>query len=176
LESALKAAIKARKAKTQNEVNKAADALREAIAALVKLDASALEKLIADVNGFLKDNDLASVWEELYAALEQADAALESGDQAAIDAAYTRLDAAFKALKDKLAELGEGEVVIQQVEVKGECDEDCHVPVHRLWLILLIISAILNVGLIVFIVLYAIKRKKNAADNTPLVDYDINDD
>ena len=176
LESALKAAIKARKAKTQNEVNKAADALREAIAALVKIDASALEQLIADVNGFLKDNDLASVWEELHAALNEADAALESGDQAAIDAAYTRLDAAFKALKAKLDELSKGEVVIQEVEVQGECGEDCHVWWHYLLLILLIISAVLNVIFIVLVILYFVKKKKNATDTTPVVDYDINDD
>lgn len=176
LESALKAAVKARKAKTQNDVNKAADALRDAIAALVKIDASALEKLVADVNGFLKDNDLASVWEELHAALNQADAALKSGDQAAIDAAYTRLDAAFKALKAKLDELSKGEVIIQEVEVQGECGEDCHVWWHYLLLILLIISAILNVVFIVLVILYFVKKKKNAADTTPVVDYDINDD
>ena len=176
LESALKAAIKARNAKTQNEVNKAADALREAIAALVKIDASALEQLIATVKDFLKDNDLTSVWEELYAALTEAETALKSGDQAAIDAAYTRLDAAFKALKDKLEELGKSEVIIQEVEVQGECGEDCHVWWHYLLLILLIISAILNVGFIVLVVLYFVKKKKNAADTTPVVDYDINDD
>ena len=176
LESALKAAIKARKAKTQNDVNKAAGALRDAIAALVKIDASALEKLVADVNGFLKDNDLASVWEELHAALNQADAALKSGDQTAIDAAYTRLDAAFKALKAKLEELGKSDVVIQEVEVQGECGEDCHVWWHYLLLILLIISAILNVVFIVLVILYFIKKKKNATDTTPVVNYDINDD
>lgn len=177
LDSALKAAIKARKAKTQNEINKAADALREAIAALVKIDNSALAQLIADVKGYLEENGLADVWNELYEALSEAEAALISGDQDAINAAYARLSAAFEALKDALANLGESEPVVEQVQVKGECDEDCHKwNLHLLWLILLIISAILNVFFIVLIILYFIKRKKNATDDTPLVDYDINDD
>ena len=44
------------------------------------------------------------------------------------------------------------------------------------WIILLIISAVLNVGFAVLVILYFIMRKKNAVDNTPLVDYNINDD
>ena len=176
VESALKAAIKARSAKTQNEVNKAADALRKAVAALTKIDASALEQMIATVNTFLKDNDLVTVWEELHTALDEAETALDSGNQSAIDAAYTRLDVAFKAMKATLNELGKGEVVVQEVEVQGECGEDCHVWWHYLLLILLIISAILNVVFIVLVVLYFVKKKQNATDTTPFVDYDINDD
>ena len=176
LQSALKAAIKARSAKTQNEVNKAADALRKAIGALEKIDASALEQMVADVNAFLKDNDLTTVWEELHAALNEANIALESGDQSLIDGAYARLNAAFKAMKVTLDELSENEVIVQEVEVQGECGEDCHVWWHYLLLILLIISAILNVVFIVLVVLYFVKKKQNATDNTPFVDYDINDD
>ena len=176
LQSALKAAIKARSAKTQNEVNKAADALRKAIGALEKIDASALEQMVADVNAFLKDNDLTTVWEELHAALNEANIALKSGDQSLIDGAYARLNAAFKAMKVTLDELSENEVIVQEVEVQGECGEDCHVWWHYLLLILLIISAILNVVFIVLVVLYFVKKKQNATDNTPFVDYDINDD
>ena len=177
LVSALKAAKDARYAKTQSAVNKATDALKEAIAALVRIDRSALEELIAQVKGFLEENDLADVWTELYEALSEAEAALLSGDQDAINAAYERLSAAFAALKDELAKLGESEVVIQEVEVEAKCDEKCHVwSRHLLWIILLIISAVLNVVFIVLIVLYFVKRKKNAADHTPLIDYDINDD
>ena len=177
LESALEAAKKARKADTQAEVNKAADALKQAIADLVRIDGDALRDLLSQVRSFLAEDDLASIWGDLLEAIEDAEAALLSGDQAAVDEAYNNLLAAFEAFKAKLAELGKGEPVVEQVEVKGECDEDCHKwNIHLLWLILLIISAILNVFFIVLIVLYFIKRKKNAADNTPLVDYDINDD
>lgn len=177
LESALKAAKKALNAKTQKEINKAADALKQAIAELVKIDASALRELLQQVRDFLKNDDKGSIFGDLLAAIEQAEAALESGDQDAINAAYDALKAAFEAFKAKLAEWSDGKVVIQEVEVEGECDENCHVwSRHLLWLILLIISAVLNVIFIVLIVLYFIKRKKNAADDTPLVDYNINDD
>ena len=125
----------------------------------------------------LEENDLTDVWTELYEALSEAEAALQSGDQEAINAAYERLSAAFQALKDELAKLGEDKVVIQEVEVEAKCDEKCHVwSRHLLWIILLIISAVLNVIFIVLVVLYFVKRKKNAADHTPLIDYDINDD
>ena len=178
LDSALKAAIKARKAKTQNDINKAADALREAIAALVKIDNSALAQLVADVKGYLEDNGLANVWNELYEALSEAEAALESGDQEAINAAYTRLSAAFEALKNELANLGEEKVVVQEVEVP--CTEKCHIWKNTIWhpllIILLIVSALLNVVLAVIIISYMNKRKKNATDTTPVVDYDIADD
>lgn len=76
----------------------------------------------------------------------------------------------------------EDDKIIQNVEVKGECDERCHIwkdanPIwHPLVIILLIISVLLNIGLGVLILLYFLKRKKNATDNTPVVDYDINDD
>ena len=177
LVSALKAAKNARYAKTQSAVNKATEALKEAIAALVRIDRSALENLIAEIKAFLEENDLTDVWTELYEALSEAEAALQSGDQEAINAAYERLSAAFQALKDELAKLGEDKVVIQEVEVEAKCDEKCHVwSRHLLWIILLIISAVLNVIFIVLVVLYFVKRKKNAADHTPLIDYDINDD
>ena len=176
--SAQKAAIKARNAKTQNEINKAADALRDAIAALVKIDNSALAQLIADVKGYLEENELADVWTELYEALSEAEIALESGDQEAINAAYTRLSDAFKALKDELANLGEEKVVVQEVEVP--CTEKCHIWKNTIWhpllIILLIVSALLNVVLAVIIISYMNKRKKNATDTTPVVDYDIADD
>ena len=180
LTSALKAAKNARNAKTQNEVNKATEALKGAIAALVRIDASALEQLIASVKAFLEQNDLTSVLEELYNALNEAEAALESGDQEAINAAYTRLSAAFQALKDKLAQLGENKVVIQDGDNSKECTEKCHIWKHAFWhplmITLLIISVVLNVGMAALIVSYLIKRKKNTVDNTPVVDYDINDD
>ena len=176
--SAQKAAIKARNAKTQNEINKAADALRDAIAALVKIDNSALAQLIADVKGYLEGNELADVWTELYEALSEAEIALESGDQEAINAAYTRLSDAFAALKDELANLGEEKVVVQEVEVP--CTEKCHIWKNTIWhpllIILLIVSALLNVVLAVIIISYMNKRKKNATDTTPVVDYDIADD
>lgn len=177
LEEALKAAKNARYADTQAEVNAAAAALRDAINGLVKVDGTALRELLAVVREFLNDNDLASIWGDLLAAIEEAEAALLSGDQEAINTAYDNLKKAFEAFKERIAALGEDKIVIQEVEVEAACDTECHVwSRHLLWLILLIISAVLNLGFIVLIVIYFVKRKKNAADNTPLIDYNINDD
>lgn len=177
MESALKTARAALYATTQREIDQAALALKNAIAALVKIDGAALRELLAMVREFLAEDDLASIWGELLAAIEEAEAALVSGDQARINAAYDALKAAFEAFKAKIAALGEDKIVIQEVEKAAECDEACHKwSTHLLWLILLIISAVLNVGFAVLVILYFIKRKKNAADNTPLVDYNINDD
>ena len=47
---------------------------------------------------------------------------------------------------------------------------------HRIWPILFFISLALNVVFIVVIVVAVIRRKKNAKDDTPLVNYDIGDD
>ena len=177
LESALKNARAALYATTQREIDQAATALKNAIAGLVKINGDKLRELLAMVREFLAEDDLASIWGELLAAIEEAEAALDSGDQARIDAAYETLKAAFEAFKAKIAALGEDKIVVQEVVKEADCDTACHKwSTHLLWLILLIISAVLNVGFIVLIVIYFIKRKKNAADNTPLVDYNINDD
>lgn len=177
LESALKNARSALYATTQREIDQAAIALKNAIAGLVKIDGDALRQLLAMVREFLAEDDLASIWGDLLAAIEEAEAALVSGDQARINAAYDSLKAAFEAFKAKIDALGEDKIVVQEVEVPADCDEACHKwGTHLLWLILLIISAVLNVGFAVLVILYFIKRKKNAADNNPLVDYNINDD
>lgn len=176
LESALKTAREARYATTQREIDSAAKALKNAIAGLVKIDGDALRQLLAMVREFLAEDDLASIWGELLAAIEEAEAALVSGDQERINNAYNTLKAAFDAFKDKIAALGEEKIVIQEVVKDADCDVACHKwSTHLLWLILLIISAVLNVGFAVLVILYFIKRKKNAADNVPLVDYNIND-
>ena len=143
----------------------------------MKIDGNALEQLMDEIKGFLEENDLTSVWEELRNALDDADDALKSGDQDAIDDAYTRLDAAFKALKAKLDELSKPQFVDKEVYVEVPPEGPyCNIWLHKLWPILLIISALLNVVFVVLTVMYFVKRKKNTVDNTPVVDYDINDD
>ena len=51
----------------------------------------------------------------------------------------------------------------------------CNIPMHRTWPVLFIVSAVLNVVLIV-VLIYVIMRKRNTYDDTPLVSYDIDDD
>jgi len=70
----------------------------------------------------------------------------------------------------------EPEVIIQEVEVEVLPTGDyCNIPMHRTWPVLFVISAVVNVGLVVALI-YVIIKKRNTVDNTPLVSYDIDDD
>ena len=171
-------------ATTQKEIDDAADALAEAIDRLVPIDGAALRDLIQEILDWLEKNDKEGVFADLYAALVQAKDALESGDQQAIIDAYEVLLEAFNNLKLKWPELFGEKEVPAEVEVE-ECEETCHVWHGKFWktklghtllVILLIISAVINLAFIALLIWYLIKRKKKAEDNTPLVDYNINDD
>lgn len=176
MEKALTAAKKARKAKTQNEVNTAADNLKQAIAGLVRIDNSKLQDLLTSVKTYLEGDNLSEAKDALLKAIADAEEALTSGDQTKIDDAYTALSAAFEAYKAALEKLGGTIVEVEKpVEVEPQ-GPYCNVWLHRLWLILLIVSVVINVAFVVLTVLYFVRRKKNLTDDTPLVDYDINDD
>ena len=74
-------------------------------------------------------------------------------------------------------------VDVKEVEKVVEKEVIKEVPVevpaegsNLVWIILLIISIVINVALAVLVVLYFIKKKNNQKDNTPLVDYNIEED
>ena len=176
MQTALKAAIAARSATTQAAVDKAANDLKNAILALVLVDDTALEELIASVTDFIDNEELTKLAADLFAALDEAKAALKSGNQDRINEAYTALSDAFEAYKAKLEELSKGQIIEVEKPVEVEpTDPFCNIWLHKLWLILFIVSAVLNVAFIVLAIVYFTRRKK-FADTTPLVDYDINDD
>ena len=176
LEKALSAAKKARKATKQSAVNTAADNLKDAIAALVRIDDTQLEELIATVNKYLSDEDMGKLVDDLLAAIKAAENALKSGNQDAINKAYTDLSAAFDAYKKALEELGNKVIEVEKpIEVEPK-DPYCNIWLHQLWLILLIVSVILNVILVVVTVRNVSRRKNSFVDDMPLIDYDINDD
>ena len=91
---------------------------------------------------------------------------------------------------EKLAKLVEGIAAelekvrtpqVVEVEKKVEVEvapkgEYCNIPMHKVWPVLFFVSLAVNVALIVLIIVYISKKKKNQKDNTPLVDYDIADD
>ena len=125
----------------------------------------------------MQDDELSTLWEALAAAIENAEAALKSGDPDAIVKANAELEAALAAYKSKLEELGKGEIIENDKPVEVLPDYDyCNIWLHRLWLILLIVSFVINLGFAGLTVYYFVQRKKNRTDDTPLVDYDINDD
>ena len=51
----------------------------------------------------------------------------------------------------------------------------CNIPQHRTWPVLFLISAVLNVALIAAVIFMQLKKQKTR-DDTPLVNYDIDDD
>ena len=142
---------------SQKAVDDATKALEEAIAALVKMDYSKLEAALGKADDFVKDTEGAEVWQKFFDAVAHGRDMLNSNDQAAVDAAA---DAIEEALKELLEYLG--------------IDEFCTVPFHKVWPILFFISLIANIAMGYMLVQK--KNKKTFKDNTPVVDYDINDD
>lgn len=176
LQAALDEARAALDSKDQDEIDAATEALKDAIAGLVRLDSDALGELIDKVNEALEKDEVMAAREALLEAIEAAKAALKNGDQDAINEAYENLTAAYDAYNAKLKELAKGEVVEIEKEVEVEPkDPYCNIGLHNLWLILFIISAVINAGFITLTVLYFVKKKK-FSDDMPLVDYDINED
>ena len=176
MQTALNAAIAARSATSQADVDKAAANLKDAILALVMVDNTALEELITSAEGYMSNNELTKLAQAVLDAINNAKAALKSGNQDRINDAYAVLADALEVYKSKLFELGNGQIVEVEKPVEVEPkDPYCNIWLHKLWPILFIVSALLNVAFIVLIVVYFTRRKKTA-DTTPLVDYDISDD
>ena len=174
---ALSAAKNALKATTQAEINSAAANLKKAIANLVRLYDEDLSALIKEAKDFLAQDELKALSDRLVAAIAAAEKALESGDPEAIALAAKELREALAAYKAKLEELGKGELISvdKPIEV-NPTDDFCNIWLHKLWLILFIVSFVINLGLVGFGIYYFKRRKANAKDDTPLVDYDISDD
>ena len=176
LTSALNAAKAALNTDDQATVDAAAKALKDAIAALTKVDYSELQAAIKSVEQFNTSEELVGLFGQLTSAVNDGKALLNKGDQAAVDAAAARinklLDEIIKALSDK-----EPQTVIKEVEVEVLPKDDyCNIEIHRVWPILFFVSLGLNAILVAVFVMMAAKKKKNAKDDTPLVDYDIGDD
>ena len=154
----------------------AAKALKDAIAALTKVDYSELQTAIKNVEQFNSSEELVGLFGQLTSAVNDGKALLNKGDQAAVDAAAARinklLDEMIKGLSDK-----EPQTVIKEVEVEVLPKDDyCNIEIHRVWSILFFVSLGLNAVLVAVFVMMAAKKKKNTKDDTPLVDYDIGDD
>ena len=164
---------------SQDTVDAAAKALADAIAALVKMDYSKLHAAIKSVEDFTGSEELADLFNQLFGAVNEGKGLLTSGDQAEVDAAAARINELLEKIKEALDALKnkEPETVIKEVEVEVLPKDDyCNIDMHRVWPILFFISLGLNAILVAVIGMAAAKKKKNAKDDTPLVDYDIGDD
>lgn len=158
-------------------IEDAAEAIRVAVEGLVRMDYTLLDETLANVyNEINKNTELYSVCARLFEAAEKARPLLVSGDQPAVDAAVAELNGLLEEFAQCDVVVSEPEVIVQEVEVEVlPTDDYCNIPMHRTWPVLFVISAVLNVALIVVLV-YVIMKKRNTEDNTPLVNYDIDDD
>lgn len=161
----------------QGKLDRAAEDIANALTGLVKMDYASLTAALEAVeNKINEEPELYDIWHRLSTAAEDAKALLISGDQQAVDAAADNLVALLNELSECSAMNAAPEVVIQEVEVEVLPTNDfCNIPAHRTWVVLFGISAVLNVVLIA-VLIGVIEKKRKSADDTPLVDYDIDDD
>lgn len=161
----------------QTVVNETVAALEKAMSELVKMDYSRLDTALAEVYTELEKNlDLYDVWDRLNKAMEDARPLLVSGHQGEVNVAADELRALLEELQEILRQQAEPQLVYQEVEVEVlPTDDFCNIPMHRTWPVLFVVSAALNVALIVLLV-YVIMKKRQTMDTTPLVSYDIDDD
>lgn len=172
----LKAAKELTESKDQAAVDKAAEDLTQAITTLVGVDHSKLREAMDQVSEHSQAPVLSSLWYQMIDVLDNAEKLLESTDQAAVDAGTARLVSLLDQI-EKAAAAAEPGTVTEQVPVEVEPSGDyCNIGIHKLWPILFFVSLALNVGFAAVIIVYLIRRKKNQQDDTPLVDYDIEDD
>ena len=162
--------------KVQEEVDAAALALENAIAGLIRMDYTALEAALQAVNGILTEENLGELWVSLGDAVSRGKALIGMGDQAAVDAVTAEIHQLLLQLEEKLSVEKAPEVIFQEVVKEVPPSGDfCNIPMHRIWPVLFFASLGLNIALIVLLVL-TISRKKRKTDDTPLVDYDIDED
>lgn len=177
VKTALDAAKELLTSTSQSKVDNATKALKTALENLVAMDYTALQAALDSASGITNMDEIAEPWERFIRALSDARTQRTSGDQAAVDAATAELLASKEALLKALAELGEVVVVEKEVTVEVEPSYTfCNDPLHTIILIIMIVSLALNLILIILIVSFVVKKQMKKRDNTPLVDYDIDDD
>lgn len=160
----------------QKTVSEAATALDTAVDALVRMDYSNLEKALNAVYSKIEENpELHDIWAKLDDALEKSRPMMVNGDQGAVDKAAAEINALLDEL-DYYSPVGEGSVVIKEVEVEVPPSDDfCNIAGHRVWPILFTFSFVLNIA-IVGMMGYILMKKRRRGDDIPLVNYDIDDD
>lgn len=162
---------------SQSKVDKATEAIKLALAALVPMDYTALQEALDSASKIQSVDEMAGPWERFIRALSNARTQRTSGDQAAVDAATAELLESKQALLEALEEMGEVVTVEKEVIVEVEPSyKFCNDPIHTVYLIIMIVSLVLNLILILLIVFYVVKKNRKKKDKTPLVDYNIDDD
>lgn len=161
----------------QEKVDKAAEDIAQAITELVKMDYSSLIDTLDEVYAKIDEEpEKHDVWYRLDKAVDKARPLLISGDQQAVNEMANTLKALLEELAAYAEPTVEPEIIIQEVEVEVPPTSDfCNMPQHRIWVVALVVSVAFNV-LLVAALGYVLLKKRSTIDNTPLVDYDIEDD
>ena len=164
-------------AKDQSELDAAAEDIKLAIENLVKMDYSSLINVLDEVYAKMdEDPEFHDAWYRLDKAVDKARPLLVSGDQEAVNEMAVQLKTILTELAAFDNAAGEPGVIIQEVEVEVPPTSDfCNIPGHRTWPMLFVGSAAVNVLLAAALFL-VLRKKRNTTDNTPLVEYDLEDD
>lgn len=177
LTEALSGANQALESQSQYAVDAAEVSLKNAMAALVRMDYSQLEAVLNQISDYVREDSRRVEWVNLAVAQRDGRALLTSGDQEAVDDAAIRLEELLKQVQAGSDDQKQPEVVTQEVRVEvPPTTAYCNKPMDRLWPVLFFVSLAVNLGLVVLIITYVSKKRKRQHDDTPLVDYDIYDD
>ena len=167
---------KALNATTQQEVDVAAENLKNAIMALKEMRLNDLLAAIQAVKDHISNEKLAQLWKELFDILARVDEALASGDQELVDTLTVQLETYLDAINKELEAIKKAErVEIEKIVEVDPTGKYCNVASHPVWIVLFWVSFAVNLALGALIAYYFI-RKRKTGDNTPIVDYDISDD
>ena len=165
LQAALKTAQSSLTSNSQANVDKACADLKAAIANLVLMDYSRLQEALQEAEALIDSEDVEK-WRDLVAAMIKNKELLKSNDQVQVEKAADEIYDILDQIRAMLA-LTENDVVIKDGDIF------CNVGLHKVWPILFFISLAGNAALVYMLVS---KTKRRFNDNTPVVDYDINDD
>lgn len=157
----------------QSEVDAATVALKTALDNLVSMNFAELLAAIEAVMKYAQDERLADLWMQMHELLKCAEELMTSGDQAAVDQCAKDILDLLARIVEEMNKLKEVEIVEVNKEPTGS---SCNITMHRVWPILFWISLALNIAMVVLIIVYLVIKRKRVSDDTPLVDYSIEDD
>lgn len=173
--AALDKAREALNSPVQSEVDAAVTALQTALDNLVSMNFAELLAAIESVKKYAQDERLAELWMQMHELLLRAEELMTAGDQAAVDQCAKDIVELLAKIIEEMNKLKTVEII--EVEKNDPTPENfCNITMHRVWPILFWISLALNIALVALIIIYLVLKRKRVSDDTPLVDYSIEDD
>lgn len=167
-------------AKKQEVIDLAAEELKNAIAALVRMDYSKLQEAIKAADALRDIEGLEGLFMRLHDQLVLAAQLLTGNDQEAVDKCAEEIIKILAEIASELENLRNKEPAVIEKPVPTDPTDPtepfCNISSHRIWPILFWISFALNIAAIILAIVFFTLKKKKRSDDIPLVDYDIVDD